>query len=65
MKSYRCSSKNNNILMSCYRFEGNLRIKGDEFLKKYNYSMEEVLEGMKMLADHLGYQDVLEVMQSY
>ncbi len=26
MKSYRCSSKNNNILMSCYRFEGNLRI---------------------------------------
>ncbi len=40
-------------------------IKGDEFLKKYNYSMEEVLEGLKMLADHLGYQDVLEVMQSY
>lgn len=29
MKSYRCSSKNNNILMSCYRFEGNLRIYTD------------------------------------
>ena len=29
MKSYRCSSKNNNILMSCYRFEGNLRIQKD------------------------------------
>ena len=49
-------------LIFFYEYAG---IKGDEFLKKYNYSMEEVLEGLKMLADHLGYQDVLEVMQSY
>lgn len=49
-------------LIFFYEYAG---IKGDEFLKEYNYSMEEVLEGLKMLADHLGYQDVLEVMQSY
>ncbi len=39
--------------------------KGDVFLKQHQYSMEEVLEGLKMLADKLGYQNVIDMMDIY
>lgn len=36
--------------------------KGDAFLEKYNYSMEEALDGLKQIALHCGYKEVVEVL---
>ena len=36
--------------------------KGDAFLEQYNYSMEEALDGLKQIALHCGYKDVVEVL---
>lgn len=34
--------------------------KDEEFLEKYNYSMEEVLDGMKQLLVHAGYGELYD-----
>lgn len=39
--------------------------KTEAFLQQHNYSMAEVLEGLKMLAEHLGYQNVISMMDIY
>lgn len=32
------------------------------FLKQHNYSQEEVLDGLRMLAGNMGYQDVIDML---
>ena len=36
--------------------------KGEAFLKNHNYSMEEVLDGLKMLAEKAGYSSVCSML---
>lgn len=42
-------------LIFFYEYTGQ---KTDDFLQQHNYSREEVLEGLKQLAKHMGYQNV-------
>lgn len=39
--------------------------KTSSFLTQHNYSIEEVLEGLKMLAANLGYQNVIDMLDIY
>ena len=36
-----------------------------EFLEQYNYSQKEVLEGLKMLAAKMGYQNIMDMLEIF
>ena len=38
--------------------------KGDAFLQEHNYSVEEVYDGLKMLAERTGYKEVCDILKS-
>ena len=38
--------------------------KGDTFLRENNYSLEEVYDGLKMLAERTGYKEVCDILKS-
>ena len=38
--------------------------KGDAFLRENNYSLEEVYDGLKMLAERTGYKEVCDILKS-
>lgn len=37
--------------------------KGDAFLREHNYSLEEVYDGLKMLAERTGYKEVCDIIK--
>lgn len=45
------------------RFYQYIGEKGEDFLRANNYSKEEVLEGLKLLAENAGYGDVLDIVE--
>lgn len=47
-------------LIFFYEYTGQ---KPSEFLEQHNYSQEEVLEGLKMLAAKMGYQNIMDLLE--
>ncbi|MDO4336914.1 MAG: DUF6483 family protein [Eubacteriales bacterium] len=52
---------NKNEVAAAIRFYQYISEKGEEFLKMHGYSEEEALEGLKLLAEKAGYEEVFEL----
>ncbi len=58
---YGMDYKNKEDIAAAVLFYEYLSEKGEEFLEQHNYSKEEILDGLKQIAEKAGYGDFLNI----